>query len=126
MHPVVLTSDYTGESPLLLHFHLEATLRISGEQARQAVNRQIVPMLGTGLLARTPELAVMGDRIDWRVPLSLSLPSLGDLGQIGTVVVNARTGDIQLEDADRERLIRHARNLYRGATLSLIYPYHSE
>ncbi|RLT45617.1 MAG: hypothetical protein DWI57_00110 [Chloroflexi bacterium] len=118
MHSIVLTSEQTSESPLLLHLHLEAMLRISGEQARLAVNRQVVPMLGTGLIARTAELAVTGEEIGWRVPVSLSLPSLGDLGQIGCVVVDARTGDIQLKDTDRERLVRHARHLYRGATLS--------
>jgi len=104
-------------SSFLLQLHLEETLQVSGEEARMAVNRQVVPSLGTGLLARTPELAVTGERIDWRVPLSLSLPVLGDLGQIGSVAVDAQTGDIKLEDADRERLIQHARHLYRGATL---------
>lgn len=117
MNSVVLTSESTGVSPLLLHLHLDAKLHISGDDARIAVNRQIVPNLGTGLIARTPDLAVSGDEIGWRVPVSLSLPLLGDLGQIGSVVVDARTGAIQLKDEDRERLVRHARHLYRGATL---------
>ncbi len=117
MQSIALKSEHTGTSPLLLHLHLEALLQVSGEQARMAVNRQVVPILGTGLIARTPELTVTGEEIGWRVPVSLSLPSLGDLGEIGAVVVDARTGDIQLKDGDRERLVRHARHLYRGATL---------
>lgn len=117
MNSVVLTSESTDVPTLKLHLHLEAMLHISGEDARVAVNRQVVPNLGTGLIARTPELAVTGEEIGWRVPVSLSLPLLGDLGQIGCVVVDARTGDIQMKEEDRERLVRHARHLYRGATL---------
>lgn len=117
MQSVVLTYEHTDESPLLLHLHLDALLGISGEQARVAVNRQVVPILGTGLIARTAELAVTGEEIGWRVPVSLSLPLLGDLGEIGCVVVDARTGDIQMKDEDQERLVRHARHLYRAATL---------
>ena len=118
MHSIVFTTEQTDEIPLRLHLHLDAMLHISGEQAQAAVNRQIVPILGTGLIARTPELTVTGEEIGWRVPVSLSLPLLGDLGQIGCIVVDARTGDIQLNDEEQERLVRHARHLYRDATLS--------
>ena len=39
----------------------------------------------TGLIAREPELLIAGEQITWRVPIVLSLPTLGDVGQVGAV-----------------------------------------
>jgi len=103
--------------PIHLSFHLVATLNVTAEDARHQVNRQVVTELGTGLVTRDPELVIAGEQIVWRVPILLSLPGLGDLGQVGTVDVDARTGDLLSGVAVRERIIQHARRLYAGATL---------
>jgi len=47
---------------------MTATLNFSAEEARRQVNRQVVAELGTGLIARDPELVVSGEQITWRVP----------------------------------------------------------
>jgi len=104
-------------APIHLSFHVAATLNVTAEEARRQVNRQVVTELGTGLIARDPELAFMDEQIAWRVPIVLSLPGLGDLGQVGTVDVDARTGDLLLSSDARERMLQHARRLYAGATL---------
>jgi len=90
---------------------------VIAEEARRQVNRQVVTELGTGLIARDPELVVSGEQITWRVPVVLSLPGLGDVGQVGTVDVDARTGDLLVNVSAQERIIQHARQLYAGATL---------
>ena len=95
-------------------FHAMATLSDAAE-ARRQVNRQVVTELGTGLSARDPELVIAGEQIIWRVPIVLSLPDLGDLGQVGTVDVDARTGDLLTNTAAQERIIQHARQLCIGA-----------
>ncbi|NIV39960.1 MAG: hypothetical protein GWN58_64310 [Anaerolineae bacterium] len=51
------------------------------------------------------------------MPIVLSLPELGDLGQVGAIDVDARTGDLLSSPAAQERIIQHARRLYTGATL---------
>ena len=118
MQSVLLKPESMDTTPILLHLHLEATLNVRGKEACSVVPRQVVPLLGTGLIDTQPAwLSVTEAAITWRVPVSLSLPCLGDLGQVGSVCVDARTGDVQLEDEERERLVRHARHLYRGATL---------
>jgi hypothetical protein len=104
-------------APIHLSFHIVATLNVIAEEARRQVNSQVVTELGTGLIARDPELVIADDQILWRVPVVLSLPTLGDLGQVGTVDVNARTGDLLLSPDAREGIIQHARRLYAGATL---------
>ncbi len=110
-------SSVPQTAPIHLSFHVVATLNFSAQDARRQVNRQVVTELGTGLVARDPELAIVGEQIVWRVPIVLSLPGLGDVGQVGTVDVDARTNDLLLEPDVHERIVQHARRLYAGATL---------
>jgi hypothetical protein len=90
----------------------------AGEQARRAVNREVVARLGTGLVARDPELSIADGRVMWRVPIVLSLPGLGDVGQAGAVDVDALTGATLLTDAGQAGLVEHARRLYASAILA--------
>lgn len=116
----VITVDAKSISktpPINLSFHVVTTLNVSAEDARRSVNRQIVPTLGTGLIAREPVLVVAEDYIVWRVPIVLSLPGLGDVGQVGVIDVDARTGTVLDNVVDQQRIIEHARRLYTGVTL---------
>jgi len=114
---VLDVKSFPQTAPIHLSFHLVATLNVTAEEARRQVNRQIVTELGTGLIARDPELVITGQQVAWRVPIVLSLPDLGDLGQVGTVDVDARTSDLLTSPAAQEGIIQHARRLYNGATL---------
>ena len=104
-------------APIHLSYHVVATLNVTAEDARRRVNRQVVIELGTGLVARAPELVFAGEQIAWRVPIVLSLPGFGDLGQVGTADIDARSGDLLLSPDAQDRIIQHARRLYAGATL---------
>ena len=114
---LTLADNQPQSAPVFFNFHLVATLNITAEEARRRVNRQVVPELGTGLLACPPELNLAGEQVTWRVPVVLSLPTLGTLGEVGAVAVDAYTGEIQCDAPARERMVRHARWLYHGAIL---------
>jgi hypothetical protein len=62
-------------------------------------------------------LVVDEEKVVWRVPIVLSLPELGDLGTVGSIDVDARSGRLLSEAADRQRIIEHAHRLFAGATL---------
>jgi hypothetical protein len=47
----------------------------------------------------------------------LSLPNLGDLGQVGTIEVDATTGDILTDSHAQNEIQQHASRLYAGSTL---------
>ncbi len=118
---IKIESDTIVETaPIQLNFHVVATLNVTAEQARQQVNRQVIPELGTGLIARGPELLISDVHILWRVPIVLSLPELGDLGEVGHIDIDARTRTVLSNPASQEHIIQHARRLYNGATLSTI------
>jgi hypothetical protein len=106
------------KTPIYLNVHVAVTLNVTADEARRRVNRQAVTELGTGLVAREPELVIAKEQVTWRVPIVLSLPGLGDLGQVGTIDVDALTGDLALDAPAQERITQHAHRLYTGSTLS--------
>jgi len=106
-------------TPTYLNVHVAVTLNVTADEARRRVNRQAVTELGTGLVAREPELVIVKEQVAWRVPIVLSLPGLGDLGQVGTIDVDALTGDLALDTPTQERIVQHAHRLYTGATFSV-------
>jgi hypothetical protein len=112
------SQDFASTTPIHFNLHVAVTLHVSVEDARRLVNRQIVTELGTGLGAQKPELAIRGKQIIWYVPIFLSLPGLGELGQVGTIEVDAQTGAILNGETEPERIRQHAQRLYAGATLS--------
>jgi hypothetical protein len=115
-HVYVRANSTPQTAPIQFNFHLVATLNTSADEAHRRVNREVVTELGTGLIARDPELAVDEEKVVWRVPIVLSLPELGDLGT-GSIDVDARSGRLLSKAADRHRIIEHARRLFAGATL---------
>jgi hypothetical protein len=104
-------------APIHVNIHIVTTLSISAADARRKVNRQVVPEPGIGLIGRDPDLVIEGERILWRVPIELSLPGVGDLGQVGHADVNARTGEVRADDAMLDKVIQHARRLAHGTAL---------
>lgn len=112
------SQDVASNVPIHFNLHVAVTLHVSANDARRLVNRQVVTELGTGLGARQPELAIRNQQTIWVVPVFLSLPSLGELGQVGTIEVDAQTGAILNDKTEQERILQHAQRLYAGATLS--------
>lgn len=103
-------------APTTLSVHLDTTLGLSAQEARRRVNREVVTELGTGLIGREPELVIGANQVIWRVPIELSLPGLGNLGPVGTIEVDARTGEILTGPDAQETIIKHADLLCHGAT----------
>lgn len=113
----ILLETETISPNMTLNLHVQTVLTVTAKEAQRLVNCQVVPQLGTGLVAIKPELMVANNKIFWRVPIKLSLPNWGDLGEVGTIMVNARSGKLLFSPKKQERIINHARWLYQGATL---------
>jgi hypothetical protein len=61
--------------------------------------------LSTQLLGDTPELGV-GERLCWSVPVVLTLPARGVLGQVGVISVDATTGDLLVDQENVRRIAK--------------------
>lgn len=101
-------------APISLHLHLVATLNITAAQACRLANKHIISELGTGLIGREPELMIAGEQIKWRVPVVLSLPTLGNLGEVGAIEIDAQSGALLTGAETQDKIIQHAHRLFAG------------
>ena len=72
---------------------LHTTIEVDAATAQRKTTGWLVSEVGNLLLGDTPSL-VISDRSVWRVPVLLTSPERGVLGQVGVVNVDAQTGDV--------------------------------
>jgi hypothetical protein len=110
-----LLSSLKG-SQVDINIHVTTTMNITPFVARQKVNVALLDRVGTGLLAGEPVLMAAEDQLRWRVPVNLALPGRGRLDQVGTVDVNAQTGEVLMTPGIAEEIAHHASQLAAGST----------
>ncbi len=86
-------------------------LPITAFRARQLVNVRTKMEVSSQMSAESPTL-VGGERPCWSVPVWFTEPDRGHVGQAGTLLVDARTGEVL---ADSESLREIAENAQRLA-----------
>jgi hypothetical protein len=86
-------------------------LPITAFRAQRLVNVLTTMEISSQMLSQPPEL-VLGEWPCWSVPVWFTLPHLGLVGQAGTVLVDAHTGEVL---ADSETLWEIAENAKRLA-----------
>jgi hypothetical protein len=103
-----------GSVQVDIQLHISAQVNITPFIARQKVNLLMLDQVGNLLYGGEPELLV-SSRLYWRVPVLLSTPSQGLVGQVGAVRVDAQTGEILADDALLKDVAEHARRLLTGS-----------
>ncbi len=81
-----------------IEFSLSTRVNVTDFTAQRKVSKLLLDRVGNLLYGERPTL-VAGRRLLWRVPVWVALPTTGPLGQVGTLDVDAQTGEI-LTDAD--------------------------
>ncbi len=104
-----------GSAQVDIQLRVSAQLNITPFIARQKVNVLMLDRVGNLLHGGEPELAV-SDRLSWRVPVLLSTPHRGLMGQVGVVQVDAQTGEVLADDELLKDIAEHARRLLAGAS----------
>src|SRR5215475_14450667 len=94
------------ESTLDINIRVTQPLNITSFSARQKVTQYVMHELSTQLGGDAPELTV-GERVYWSVPVVFTLPGKGVLGRVGTLQVDAGTGEL-LTDPHTEQLAQRA------------------
>ena len=90
-----------------------ADVNISAYAARQKVNGFVLSDISYMMHAGDPIL-VVAERICWRVPIVLSLTSRGDVGEVGSIDVDVKTGQMHVtpqliaEISDRAAGLTHS------------------
>ncbi len=91
-------------------------LNITSFSARQRVSQYVVYELSSQLGGGTPELTI-DQRVYWSVPVLFTLPGKGVLGRVGTLRVDAGTGELLTDPQTEQEMMHHAERVAQRATL---------
>src|SRR5438034_10966452 len=103
------------ESTLDINIRVTQPLNITSFSARQRVTHHVMQELSTQLGGDAPELTV-GERVYWSVPVVFTLPGKGVLGRVGTLRVDAATGEFVTDPQTEQEMIDHAQRLAQRST----------
>jgi hypothetical protein len=98
----------TGEIQLTIQ--VSAKFNYSAQAAQRLVRRFAADEISYLLRAGEPTL-VMAEQLLWRVPLELTFPQTGTVGQVGAIDVNIETGQLSVTPEQITEITRHAHNL---------------
>jgi len=110
MTPIIMAVPSTENTERLqISVHVQAEV-LAAEAARRRANVWLLEHIGNLLRAESPEL-VLGDRLVWRVEVTLTSPSRGRVGVLGRLELDAITGEVLADESLAEELLPRARTL---------------
>jgi hypothetical protein len=89
----------------------EPIVNITAYTARRQVGGYVGSHVSHLMGGGEPSLLLVQGRLVWRVPILLSSPRRGVLGQVGSLDVDARTGQLLLVPNFVEQLEHHAQTI---------------
>lgn len=100
---------------LNLTIQVSTTFNFSAFAARRKVGRYVAEEVGYLLRSGEPKL-VVGERFTWRVPITLALPTAGEIGEVGAIDVDVETGRLGLSPQLIASIIQNGERLAAGHT----------
>jgi hypothetical protein len=105
------------DSVLDIDIRVTPPLNVTAFCARQRVTQYVMQELSTQFGGDTPDLTV-GERVYWSVPVVFTLPGKGMVGRVGTLRVDAGTGELLTDPQTEREIMRYAEQLAQHAALS--------
>src|SRR5437763_1332073 len=96
-----------ADSVLDINIRVTQPLNVTAFSARQRVTQYVMQELSTQLGGDDPDLTV-GERVYWSVPVVFTLPGKGVVGRVGTLPVDAGTGELLSDPQTEQEILRHA------------------
>jgi len=81
------------QTEVKVELSLTSQVNVTDYTAQRKVTKLLLDQVGNQLYGEQPSL-VVGRRLLWRVPVWLALTTTGPLGQVGTLDVDAKTGEV--------------------------------
>ena len=109
------TITLTGEGvqdtrELDIHISVVATVNVDARTARRHVTAWLASEVGNMLIGGTPQLVISKQTV-WRVPAILTSSNVGTVGQVGTIDVDAESGETIISEELREQILDNVRHL---------------
>lgn len=108
---IVLKQPAEFDDQVHVDVHIQADLNVSAYIARRQVTGYLIDNVSDHLSGEAPDLVIDGERLLWRVPVALYLTSQGKIGQVGTIDVDAQTGQLQITPSLINEIEQRARQL---------------
>ena len=86
-------------------------VQITAANARRTVNRFLLDQVSYLMGAEKPSLIHTEDRLAWRVPIVLTSPEKGIVGQVGALDVDAESGAMLIQPETTNELRQNAHAL---------------
>ena len=108
----ILIEGQTLPETGVLTVQVDRTIEIdvSADKAQRKVSVFVLTEIGNLLHGETPIL-VDGERVAWRVPVHLTRPSFGNMGQVGHIDVDVKSGELLVDPQVISLIERNAENL---------------
>ena len=113
---VVFQQRNIDRGQVRVDIRIQADLNVSAFVARQKVTGYVLDNISDHMATDEPGLVVEGERFLWRVPVTLAVLPHGRLGQVGTIDVDAQSGQLQITSLLIEDIRRNARSLVASPT----------
>ncbi len=103
--------EWPVEGPLTVDARLQGVITIPPDTARRRANGYFAQEIALFLIAGEPVL-VLGEPSVWRIPAILRLRGLGEVATVGSLNVNAHTGEpLPLTSEQIEEIRKRANEL---------------
>jgi hypothetical protein len=113
----VSTITLPEQAEVKIELHISARINVTDHMAERKVTRLLLEQVGNLLYGEHPSL-VAGARLLWRVPVFLGLPTVGRVGQVGTLDVDAQSGEIAFTQEILDELAERGDAMVERATHS--------
>jgi hypothetical protein len=104
-----------AQAEIKIEFSLTAQVNVTDVIAQRKVSRLLLDEVGNLLYGERPSL-VVERRLLWRVPVWLGSPTRGPIGQVGSLDVDAQTGEILFTQEVLEEIAERGNALAQRAT----------
>lgn len=112
---ITITGDGIQDTQELgIQISIVATVNIDAKTARRRVTAWLVSEVGNMLIGGTSQLVISQQTV-WRVPAILTSSSVGTVGQVGVVDVDATSGEILVDEALRKQILENVKHLVSSA-----------
>ena len=81
------------QAEVKIELSVTSKIAVTATTAQRKVSKLLLDQVGNLLYGEQPNL-VAGKRLLWRVPVYLGLPTVGCVGQVGAIDVDAQTGEM--------------------------------
>jgi hypothetical protein len=108
---VIFQTHEASRGQVRVDIRIMAELNVSAFMARQKVTGYVLDRVSDHMAGDEPSLVVDGERFLWRVPVYLAVLPQGRLGQVGTIDVDAQTGQLLVTNRLIEEMRHNAREL---------------